>query len=306
MLVVFLVFVAIAVAISIIDLLFAPYDVQPGFLALLHDVLRISIMLAGGGCIALLARRLRTPGFTTAGGRLTSVISFFLILATALLIFFGILGTLDVPLSDLLLGGGILSIVIGLVVSTLFGNIISGALVLTAFPFKVGDNVLVNNTIPGQISEITTLYTVVLTTVGGQFVMPNSAITSGGVSIAVLPSDMQVLKERLHFSVGDRIYTGYLGGGEGVITEITPFFVRVKMDSNREAAVFRRTPARRRGSPDGAGRTGRTRAAEPLHKGRLGRGEDDTCADSSGIRYIPVQIPPSNPVRLARRLRGGA
>jgi small-conductance mechanosensitive channel len=158
-----------------------------------------------------------------------------MVLITIIAAFFALLDTLHVPPDNLLLGGGIVSIVIGLVVSTLFGNIISGALMLTTFPFRIGDIVLVNN-IPGRIEEITSLYTRISTNSGSDTVIPNSAIVSGTTSISRLPTDPNAISTRLHFAVGDRIYTSYVGG-EGTVLEITPYSTRVLLDSGRDAMI---------------------------------------------------------------------
>lgn len=164
-----------------------------------------------------------------------AIFNFLIIIIVALFVFFAVLNTLQVPASTLLIGGGILSIVIGLAVSTLFGNIITGALMLTTFPFRIGDNVIVGN-VPGRILEITTFYTKILNNSGSETVIPNSAVIQGSVTLTRLSTDGSELASRLHYSVGDRIYTSYIGG-EGTVTEITPFDTKVHLDSGRDAVI---------------------------------------------------------------------
>jgi small-conductance mechanosensitive channel len=158
-----------------------------------------------------------------------------MIIITSLFVLFAVLNTLQVPPNTLLIGGGILSIVIGLIVSTVFGNIISGALLLTTYPFKVGENVIVNN-VTGKILEITSLYTRILNTSGSETVIPNAAIIQGSAVVSKLSTDDSSLSTRLHYSVGDKIYTSYISG-EGTVVEITPLHTKIHLDSGRDARI---------------------------------------------------------------------
>lgn len=164
-----------------------------------------------------------------------AIFNFLVIIIVSLFVFFAVLNTLQVPATTLLIGGGILSIVIGLAVSTLFGNIITGALMLTTFPFRVGDSVMVGN-VPGRISEITTFFTKVLNNSGSETIIPNAAVIQGSVTVTRLSNDSSELASRLHYSVGDRIYTNYIGG-EGIVTELTAFNTKVHLDSGKDATI---------------------------------------------------------------------
>jgi small-conductance mechanosensitive channel len=197
--------------------------------------LHIGVILVASAVVIVMVRRLRSTLSKTVGSHMAVLFTFFMVLITVIATFFAVLETLSVPPDTLLLGGGIVSIVIGLVVSTLFGNIISGALMLTTYPFRIGDIVLVNN-IPGRIEEITSLYTRISSNSGSDTVIPNSAIVSGATFISRLPTDLNTISTRLHFSVGERIYTSYIGG-EGKVMEITPYSTRVLLDSGKDAVI---------------------------------------------------------------------
>jgi small conductance mechanosensitive channel len=100
-----------------------------------------------------------------------------------------VLASLDifqVSSTTLLLGGGIASIVIGLVISTFVGNILAGTLVLMTHPFKVGDTVTVNN-VPGKVEEITAMVTRIKNDIGGLIIIPNTAMVQGGVIVTAIP-----------------------------------------------------------------------------------------------------------------------
>ena len=164
-----------------------------------------------------------------------AIFNFLIIIIVALFVFLAVLNTLQVPPTTLLIGGGILSVVIGIGVSTLFGNIITGALMLTTFPFRVGDSVIVGN-VPGRILEITTFYTKVLNDSGSQTILPNAAVIQGSVPVTRLSSEGSTPTGPLGYSVGDRISTNYIGG-EGTVTELTPFHMKVLLDSGKDATI---------------------------------------------------------------------
>jgi small-conductance mechanosensitive channel len=121
---------------------------------------------------------------------------------------------------------------LGLVISTFVGNILAGTMVLTTNPYRVGDDVLVNN-IPGKILEITAFTTRIMNYAGGQMVIPNSAIIQGAVIVTKVSGQETVQQSRLPYSLGDRVYTTYMSG-EGVVKELSPFYTKILLDSGRE------------------------------------------------------------------------
>jgi small conductance mechanosensitive channel len=132
----------------------------------------------------------------------------------------------------LLLGGGIASIVIGLVISSFVGNLLAGTFVLITRPFSVGDTVLVNN-VPGKVEDITTMVTRIRSSTGGVIVIPNSAIMQGSLVVTTYPASEQIVQTTLPYTKGDRVYTTYLNQ-EGTVTELTPLYTRIRLDSGRE------------------------------------------------------------------------
>ncbi|HEV51503.1 MAG TPA: mechanosensitive ion channel [Thermoprotei archaeon] len=94
-----------------------------------------------------------------------------------------IMATLHVSLTIIMVSGGIAAIIIGLAISTLASNLISGMFIYAAFPIRVGDSVFVNN-IPGKVNKITAIYTSVMTEGGTELVIPNSAVVQGYFLIA--------------------------------------------------------------------------------------------------------------------------
>jgi small-conductance mechanosensitive channel len=179
----------------------------------------------------VIIRRFR-PYVTQRMGEQASTIVQYVMLAVATLIFmFLILSVIDVSATELLTGAGIISITAGLVISTFVGSLLSGFLVFTNYKYRVGDYVMINN-IPGKVTEMTALIMRIQTDVG-QITIPNSAIASGGVLITII-RDSEILKDtRLHFKVGDRVFSQFMNE-QGIVKQITPYNTVIQLDSGKE------------------------------------------------------------------------
>lgn len=202
---------------------------------LFRETTRTFIIVLFGSVIVFFIRRSKSIIAKRVGPHPASVFQFFMVLIALIVMVFAILNAFQVPATTLLVGGGIVSITIGLVVSTLIGNILAGTLVFMTHPFRVGDTVTINN-IPGKIEEITALVTRIRNDIGGVVVIPNTAIAQGTVIITKIPKTPArggVQENRLPYSEGDRVYTTYLSS-EGVVKEINPFQTRILLDSGRE------------------------------------------------------------------------
>jgi small-conductance mechanosensitive channel len=193
-----------------------------------------SFVVVAGGVVLLFIRRFKSKLTPLIGAHASTILTFIMGIVASIVVVFAVLRIYQVPPDTLLLGGGIITIVVGLAVSTLVGNIISSTLMLTAYPFRVGDSVVVNN-IPGTIEEVTPMFTRIRNNTGTDTVIPNTAIISGGVTIAKTPAN-GVVSYKLPYAIGDRIYTNYIGG-EGTVAEISPFLTRVQLDEGREIMI---------------------------------------------------------------------
>jgi small-conductance mechanosensitive channel len=151
-----------------------------------------------------------------------------------LILMFGILSIINVSATELLTGAGIISITAGLVISTFVGSILSGFLVFTNYRFRVGDNVIVNNT-PGKITEMSALVMRIQTDVG-QITIPNSAIATGGVIVNVIRG-FDAAESRFHYKLGDRVVTAYMNE-QGIVKEITPYYTLIYLDSGKEVTFL--------------------------------------------------------------------
>lgn len=199
---------------------------------LIAQTVRTVIVVAFGLIIILFIRRSKPLLSKYVGVHLTAVFQFFMILIVGIVMVFASLNIFQVSPTTLLVGGGIASIVIGLVISTFVGNILAGTLVLVTHPFNEGDTVVVNN-VPGRVEEITAMVTRIRNDIGGQIVIPNTAIIQGGIIVTTYPTSEAVVRGRLPYSLGDRIYTTYMNQ-EGVVKELTPFYTKILLDSGKE------------------------------------------------------------------------
>jgi small-conductance mechanosensitive channel len=165
------------------------------------------------------------------GIRAATIIQFLLMGLALLVVAFSLLANFNVSLTALITGAGIISITVGLIISTFVGGILSGALVFTTYQFKEGEDVMVNN-VPGKVVEMSALVMRIRTDVG-QITIPNSAIASGGVIVTAVRKPEAKQETRLIYKVGDRVITSFKFE-EGVVKEVTAFHTVVLLDSGRE------------------------------------------------------------------------
>jgi len=201
---------------------------------IISQSVRAAIIVASGTIVVVLIRRFRIAIGEHIGPHAASVFSFFLMLVTVLVVTLAVLHSFGASADALLLGGGAVTIILGLTASTFLGNILSGAVMFMTNPFKAGDNVLVDS-IPGRIEEITTTFVRIRNDTGSETIIPNSAMLQGIVKLTKLPSHV-TKSHNLPYSLGDRIYTTYIEG-EGVVTEITPYHMKIHLDSEKEVTI---------------------------------------------------------------------
>jgi len=198
---------------------------------LLNSLVTISIAFA----IITATRRL-TKRFSKTHPQVTESISFFIIILVSLVTALSLLYQSNVNPQDILIAGSVVSIIVGIGMSTIIGNIFSGGLMLTTYPVKIGESIfIVGDNIRGRIEEITMLYTKVQTDEGKQYIVPNNAIIQGAVRIL---HDTPLL-EQLPFGEGDNIEA--IGGGEkysGTVIRITPKFTVILNDEKTKESIL--------------------------------------------------------------------
>jgi len=165
-------------------------------------------------------------------------LSFFSIVIISIIVSLVLLYIWGVQPQTILVGGGVAAIVVGIGVSTIVGNILSGALMLTTFPAKIGDSIfIVNDNVHGTIEEISMLYTKINTDTGVEYIVPNSAIIQGNIRILKEGH----LRRQLPYAEGDKIE---LSNGSdkfsGIVTTITSRFTTI-IDGDKEIIIANRS-----------------------------------------------------------------
>jgi small-conductance mechanosensitive channel len=174
--------------------------------------------------------------FSKTQPQFSASLSFFIIIFISLIASISILYLWNVNPQEILVGGGVAAIIVGIGLSTIIGNIFSGGLMLTTFPAKIGDSIfIVNDNVRGKIEEITMMYTKVMTDQGTEYVVPNNAIIQGTIRVAKeYASD-----EQIPFGEGDRIeLTDSSGKYAGTVIKITPNFSTILSDDNKKETIF--------------------------------------------------------------------
>ena len=176
-------------------------------------------------------RRVKDLLTPRAGLQAATIIHFFALAIAGMVVVLAVFEIFHVPFSTILTSAGIISVTIGLIVSTFVGGILSGALVFTTHKLKIGDSVMVNN-MPGKVSDMTALVTRIRTDIG-QITIPNNAIASGSIIVTTVLPIEPALESRLPYVVGNRVLTSFQNE-QGIVKELTPFHTTVLLDSGKE------------------------------------------------------------------------
>jgi len=212
--------------------LFHQFVAQPISLSkLIEQAIEVIVSVGSWLTGILIIRRFKPFMTQRVGIQASTIIQSVMLGLSVLVITFAVLYILKASVTDLLASAGIISITVGLVISTFVGSLLSGFLVFTTYQFKEGDNVIVNN-VPGKVTEMTALVTRIQTDIG-QVTLPNSAIASGGVIVTAVREYQPSKGSRLPYNLGDRVITSYMNE-QGVVKEITALRTVISLDSGKE------------------------------------------------------------------------
>jgi|SRR5579884_698326 small-conductance mechanosensitive channel len=230
--------VLVAIAIIWVSLYLFEVLVAPELgLKHIHFQITSSIVIIGLSLLVITAvRRLVKRSSARIGLHLSALISFFIIVTISLIATLAIMHVWQLDLQSVLIGGGVAAIIIGIALSTIVGNILSGGLMLTTFPAKVGDSIfIVNDNIHGIVEEVNFMYTKVLSDVGTEYIVPNSAIVQGNIRVMKEPRVVDTLpfaeKDHIEITAGDERYAG-------VVTKINPRFTFLASDDHGKEIVL--------------------------------------------------------------------
>lgn len=168
--------------------------------------------------------------------QLSTGISFFVIIFISVITSILVLYEWDVNPQEILVGGGVATIVLGIGSSAVIGNILAGGLMITTFPAKIGDSVFIaNDSVRGKINEITMMYTKVITDQGAEYIVPNSAIIQGNIRII----KEKFISEQMPFTNGDHIeLTDSINKYTGMVININSTFTTLLADDKKKEIMI--------------------------------------------------------------------
>jgi len=99
------------------------------------------------------------------------------------------LSLIAVPLQQLVLGGALTGVVVGIAAQQTLGNVFAGLVILVVHPFRIGDTIEVrsgalNGPFTGRVTHLGMTY-VTLTIDNGTLLLPNSGVLAAGVTIGL-------------------------------------------------------------------------------------------------------------------------
>ncbi|ACU73917.1 Small-conductance mechanosensitive channel-like protein [Catenulispora acidiphila DSM 44928] len=163
-----------------------------------HQSLHLVLAFAGAVVFlvsAVIAVRCATNdilGLVHVPGRLSdaraSTLRILCLLFGYILVVFGALSLLRVPVGHLLLGGVLTGVILGIAAQQVLANVFAGITILFAKPFTIGDELRIRSgalggPIVGRVSGMTLTY-VTVRTAAGPVLVPNSAVLAAAVGPA--------------------------------------------------------------------------------------------------------------------------
>jgi small-conductance mechanosensitive channel len=102
-----------------------------------------------------------------------------------LVVIFGTLGALNVPIERLLVGGAVTGVILGIAAQQSLGNLFAGLMLLLTRPFAIGDEISLRSgplggVLTGLVADMNLTY-VKLVTDHGTILLPNSALLTAAV-----------------------------------------------------------------------------------------------------------------------------
>jgi len=161
---------------------------EPGHLAnsIVATSAAVAFLVFATVAVVSLARRAREKLESVTGSAHAAVVRYAIVLLGAILTITITLVLLKIPISQLLVGGAFVTIMITIAGQQSLSNIFAGLVLLLSRPFQVGDPILLrsgalNGPLEGTVTEIGITY-LRLDTGNGVMLLPNSQVLAAAVS----------------------------------------------------------------------------------------------------------------------------
>jgi small-conductance mechanosensitive channel len=155
-----------------------------GNLALAYAAAVVFLLFASFATIGL-ANKAREVMLPSIGYAHAAVVRYAVVVAGGLATIIVTLQLLGLPVTQLLVGGAVTGVIIGIAAQQSMANVFSGMILLTARPFRVGDRIgmrsgALSGLLEGTVTEISLTY-VLLETENGPVHVPNSQVLAAAV-----------------------------------------------------------------------------------------------------------------------------
>lgn len=232
-------FAAIIIALSVFGGFLTVEHASLGITDFYARVVGLMLLALGVGTIlALIHGPMKHTMESRGGPHFASAFSFFATLITLVAGFIALLATLSIPASAFLVAVGGIGIVAGFAVSTITTNVISGAFMLTSFPIKIGQRIVITvNNQPGTITGVSTLFMTVTTDAGARLIIPNAAIFQGAAFLLDIGhSEKASGSDQLLAEPGDRVIST-LFPYPATVTEVTELMTKITTDGGQVLSI---------------------------------------------------------------------
>ena len=160
-------------------------DLFPGAAKPVRYATAVLLVVIGWGFARTAAKGIAPALMSRMEPATAGSLGFFLRLVTIVVVVFASLAIAGVKPATLAVGGAFTAVVLGLAAQQTLGNVIAGAVLLSARPFRVADRVRVQGSginVEGTVASLGLFYTV-LVSGGDRILIPNSTL----MMIAVMP-----------------------------------------------------------------------------------------------------------------------
>ena len=160
---------------------------RPGNLALAYGAAVVFLLFASFATIGL-ANKAREVMLPSIGYAHAAVVRYTVAVVGGLATIIVALQLLGLPVTQLLVGGAVTGVILGIAAQQSLANVFSGMILLTARPFRVGDQIdirsgALSGLLEGTVTEISLTY-VLLETENGPVHVPNSQVLAAAVGPA--------------------------------------------------------------------------------------------------------------------------
>jgi hypothetical protein len=165
---------------------------KPGNLALAYAAAIAFFLLAGFATVGL-ANKARDVLQPSVGSSHAAVVRFAVLVIAGLLTIVFTMELLAIPITQLVVGGALTGVLLGIAAQQSLANVFAGMVLLLARPFRIGDQVgirsgALSGLIEGTVSEVSVTY-VRLDTPNGPVHVPNSQVLAAAVGpMGAVPS----------------------------------------------------------------------------------------------------------------------